>query len=216
MFCGSFLPKADGLCRHCSAELWRWSADDKVTYQHRHGLLVYSLFNWHPNKQEVLSRLLMALKGEHGRDLWRTFAHEFWRRYLVSKLQNDNIIKSWLIIPSPPRSEVADHASLFAMGLVEETGATLLPCLSRKKTGKQSQQKTKNRGQRLRAEIDWSENFSRAYFRSLSSGKKIIFVDDVYTTGGTALAAWKTLGKPKDFAVWTLAQRASLAGRPRI
>lgn len=216
LYCGSLFPKEDGLCPCCSAELWRWSEVDKVTCLNRHAFSVYSLFNWYPNKQEVLSRVLIALKGEQGRDLWRIYAQEFWRRHLGYELQSDKRILPWVIIPSPSRSKVEDHASLFARGLAEETGATLLPCLARKNCGERLQQKSKNRGQRFRIEIDLIENFSRTSFRSLRSSKKVIFVDDVYTTGGTALAAWKTLGKPKNFTVWTLAQRASLAGRPSI
>jgi hypothetical protein len=64
LYCGSLFPKEDGLCPCCSAELWRWSEVDKVTCLNRHAFSVYSLFNWYPNKQEVLSRVLIALKGE--------------------------------------------------------------------------------------------------------------------------------------------------------
>ncbi len=213
LFCGSLVPSSDGLCLHCSAELWRWSGRKEIFFQQRHKLAVYSLFTWYPNRQAVLSTLLTALKGEKCKDLWRTYAEEFWRRYLASNPPSENR-KPWLIVPCPSRSKKEDHAALFAKGLAEASGAAVYFCLATRDKGRS--QKTKSRIERLRAEFDWSENFSRNQFRALCSGKRVIFVDDVFTTGGTALAAWKALGKPKDFTIWTLAQRASLAGRPRI
>ena len=42
----------------------------------------------------------------------------------------------------------------------------------------------------------------------LDAPAEIIFVDDVLTTGGTALAAMSTLGVAKNFTVWALASRA--------
>lgn len=42
------------------------------------------------------------------------------------------------------------------------------------------------------------------------TNEKVIFVDDVVTTGSTALAAWEAIGKPKDFKIWCLGYRPKL------
>jgi len=42
--------------------------------------------------------------------------------------------------------------------------------------------------------------------------KTVVFVDDVITTGSTAMAAYIALGDPENFEVWTLAHRPKLAG----
>lgn len=39
---------------------------------------------------------------------------------------------------------------------------------------------------------------------------RVHFVDDVLTTGSTALAAWQALGHPRHFTVWSLIYRSRL------
>lgn len=43
-------------------------------------------------------------------------------------------------------------------------------------------------------------------------GARIVFVDDLITSGATALAAYRALNSPVDFEVWTIARRPKLAG----
>ncbi|MGZ3743352.1 MAG: ComF family protein [Pseudobdellovibrionaceae bacterium] len=118
--------------------------------------------------------------------------------------------KSFFIIPSPSKTKSPDHAQLFAHALVRKGGGELYNCLLRKDPI--NQQKNKSRRQRQKVTFVWSENFTKQEFIKVSSGKRIIFVDDVVTTGSTARAAWISLGKPRDFAVWALAQRGLSCG----
>lgn len=46
---------------------------------------------------------------------------------------------------------------------------------------------------------------------SIDNSMNFIFIDDVVTTGSTAMAAWYALGKPPLFQIWSLAYRARLA-----
>jgi predicted amidophosphoribosyltransferase len=66
-----------------------------------------------------------------------------------------------------------------------------------------SRQRRRNKKQRREREFRSLENIS-------GERNPWVFVDDVFTTGATALAAWKALDRPEDFQVWTLIYRQSL------
>jgi predicted amidophosphoribosyltransferase len=68
-------------------------------------------------------------------------------------------------------------------------------------------QKLKGRSERKRKSFEFLGN-------SIDKSSNYIFIDDVVATGGTAIAAWYALGKPKFFQIWGLAYRPRLA--PRI
>lgn len=209
LYCGSLERQADGLCGVCSEDLWSWQSETRGLFKNRlqKTLEVCSLFYWVPGQQEVLSRLLHALKGPGGSKLWENYAEEFWRRHLQSYAESH--VPAHLLIPSPAASSERDHAAFFTQGLAALSGAKIYSCLKKPAV---SSQKRKNRAQRLTLALEWSEGFTKADFLRQSASKKVIFVDDVVTTGATALAAWKTLGKPRDFAVWSLAYRGLPCG----
>lgn len=213
LYCGSIFRKADGLCDYCSKSLWEASSETEIHFQQLDGdlkerpLEVVSLFEWIPGQQEVLSRLVMALKGHDRRALWKYYAQCFWQRHLISFPAVDKRI---LLVPSPSRTLRVDHASLFTLGLQEAMGGAICNVLQREPDF--IEQKRKSKEQRLAVRFQWAENFSAAQFRRLSRGHRIVFVDDVVTTGSTAKAAWKALGKPEDFTIWSLAQRSLSCG----
>jgi len=208
LYCGSLRRNSDGLCEICSENLWAWQPKEYGLFHQRiEKLQVSSLFHWVPKKQEVLSRLARALKGEGGESLWQFYGEEFWSRKLLD--HRDSKIRPLLLIPSPAKNNKKDHAAFFTQSLVSASGATAYPCLRRVE---QLSQKEKSRSERFRAKLEWSEDFTQPDFAKISVGKQVIFIDDVVTTGATAKAAWKTLGKPRDFAVWSLAQRGLSCG----
>lgn len=206
LFCGSLFPRPEGLCQICATELWRWSQAEELFWQELEGLEAAALFQWIPGRQEVLSHLILALKGPGAGRLWREFAHIFWRKYQVS---TEVIYKQIVLVPSPSRAG-KDHALLFTEGLAQASGARVLHCLARPKST--TKQKTKNRSARSRATFDWAENFSADRFAEETQNARLIFVDDVVTTGATARAAWIRLGRPDDFMICSLAQRSLSCG----
>jgi predicted amidophosphoribosyltransferase len=207
-FCGSLFPLSEGLCQVCARDLWSWAPDEQLYIQDLEDQEVASLFQWIPGQQQVLSFLILALKGAHGGRAWQYFAEEFWRRYLSTQ---EPFSKRVLLVPSPGQEGRRDHAFLFTEGLAKASGVQICNCLKRDSMAGKAQ-KTKSRQQRARVSFQWAENFSLAEFRARASDMKIVFIDDVVTTGATAKAAWKTLGKPEDFTIWSLAQRSLSCG----
>lgn len=207
LYCGSLFPHSDGLCDSCSKNLWQGTFPDELYHQETSNLSVHSLFEWVPGLQEVLSHLVWALKGTEGKELWLSYAEEFWRRYLISVPEKQP--RKMLFIPSPSKSGEVDHAVLFAEALSAFSASSVCRCLRRSDS---CSQKKKTRAQRLRIQMEWAENYTWTRFKEGSAECRIVFVDDVLTTGATARAAWNALGKPRDFAVWTLAQRGLSCG----
>ncbi len=208
LYCGSLDRGPDGLCAFCSEDLWSWQQrDGRLFHQRIHKLPVEALFKWIPGRQEVLSKLIRAMKGEGGEKLWQHYAEEFLRRHWGDNASQ----KQCLLIPAPSRRGSEDHAFYFAQAF-EAAGVSFefYNCLSRTEVA--GSQKKRTRLQRERTTIAWAENFTQADFNAKCAGKHVIFVDDVVTTGSTVRAAWRTLGRPRDFAAWALAQRALSCG----
>lgn len=118
-----------------------------------------------------------------------------------------------IIIPAPARlNGDKDHAFCLAQALSEETGWSLLNILEFQNIEELAQ---KRKGVHLRTQrtfkVRQSLDTLSVGCRELPDNIKdlhygtIIFIDDVVTTGSTAMAAWKALEKPPRFEVWCMA-----------
>jgi predicted amidophosphoribosyltransferase len=93
--------------------------------------------------------------------------------------------------------------------LSETIGGHCLPLLKRSRP--ELEQKALDRASRQQVTMELADGVSSRRLKQLSrKGWKFVFADDVFTTGATARAAWKALGEPKPFQIWTLSYRASL------
>lgn len=201
--CGSFSATDSQFCRSCFAEFYK-SGD--CLYRREDPLSIFYLFNWIPGESDSLSFLFRHLKGAQKQAAWAFYAKIFWQE-IYWHCMEDFQGKDVLLIPSPSKNQVPDHAETFCQYLSEISGFPFAKALERVDSNEQKTLRKKDRRQdrfRLR------ENFSA----DLLLGKDLIFVDDILTTGGTALAAQRALSvpelgiSPKNFTVWALASRA--------
>lgn len=192
--CGSFVVQRGLLCAFCEAQLLE--ADFcGLELSTEKNLRVLSLFDWAPQQSDTLSRLLLALKGSKKITAWQHWANYFWLQKAPSLSQFKKII----FIPAASTTGKSDHAFHFAMALADICAGEVLNILE--KTTK-AHQRTKNRDQRSGVSI-------RSHVKIAAKSKEVLYilVDDVLTTGSTALSSYEALGRPANFEVWVLAKR---------
>lgn len=113
--------------------------------------------------------------------------------FLLMELDN---IEEWVIIPAPSFSnERAYHSLTMAEILSKESGIKVVDTLRKIEAVGQKKLNKKQRA-RLRLNTVSSEQY-----------KKVIFVDDVYTTGSTAKASYWALSRPEEFLCITIFRR---------
>lgn len=170
------------------------------------GTPILSLYRWTEREHEFFRLFAASLKGGGPQPIFEPFAAELLTlRAELRKPIEKTIGRPWLIVPAPGGGHGhRDHAEELAWNIAKLSRATYLPCL--KRVG-QGAQKTKSLAQR------WSaQRLGLRGTAKLSADSLYIFVDDIVTTGSTAAYAYKCLGKPPHFEIWTLFNRPRLRG----
>lgn len=196
--CGSLRTGKTGLCIPCHGAL-----EELLSSSKRAGLK--TLYAWSPGSSDLLSMLVLNLKGRKQARLWDELAERFLQVHFPATGE-----RRLHFVPAPSRDGSVDHAALFAMSLARRTGGVYLPCL--RKSASRTQRGS-GRGERFLLEIELDEKNTLP----LGDWAEIqwIFVDDIVTTGSTAQAAKRALGSPPHFEVWVLAERGLSCGASR-
>jgi predicted amidophosphoribosyltransferase len=224
---GSFVRSEKLLCKKCF-ELCEREISTTSFYRSNGigGVRGYSLWDWVPGKSDALSSLLLSLKGGRQKQAFKYYA----QRLLHKRISLAPPPKGKTVfIPAPSTKSVQtikstkktgaqkqffkDHARSLAESLVELTGEDFLDAFQKQSIG---HQRDLGRSQRLKIGLGFNENFSKEEILRMAKDKKVVFVDDVVTTGATAIAAKELLLNFKSFEVWALAQREPCTPRATL
>lgn len=194
--CRSCAVPIDLYCEHCWSQVFAHTYADATPACEESTFRVFSLFEW---RNDRIGEVIYALKGGVRASAFDRLAGEF-----SVRRSSAGFVGPGVIVPSPPRpGQRLDHAVVWASALARLWGFPLENALSRMSN---DQQKLLSVSERSRKELDLLKNRKGL----VNDGERIIFADDVYTTGATARAAYEALGRPSKFEVWTVACRPRL------
>jgi predicted amidophosphoribosyltransferase len=196
--CSSWSGDINVFCSSCWRDYFVESDPFRRNLYHDFPHPIFSLFVWKQDASAV-GHLIRSLKGDWGERTWKVLALQFAKKYCASEKP---IGPNTVFVPAPPQHvDQQDHAYLWARALSEVFQAPLSTVLTRSSLGPQKRMGLTER---------WHSVMGTKPEEAVDLSKSYIFVDDLITTGATALAAWKALGKPASFQVWTLASRPKI------
>lgn len=198
--CGCFSVRPLGLCEFCENKYLRPFLGWRKVLVGSNPLNVYSLLTWPPGQSDVFSKWVLSLKNSSPYK-WKNLA-QLW---LQNSCEKVSLSPTSILIPCPSRKVGRDHALRWTQAMSQATGIAYSQRLRYSAQAVSSQRSSSfYERKKIRFEIIAQES-------PLETSKKIVFMDDIVTTGATANAAWMALGQPKDFEVWCLVYRNSLS-----
>jgi len=199
--CGSFRTQRSQFCTFCETALWERSFFPRsfCLSSGKTSILVRSLFLWEKDQNRALSVLIDHLKGGGP-----SAAYDFFGHLLAHEVSKNLEAKDDpILIPVPSRyPKKKDHAWCLAEAISQKSGIPMRTPLTRDMSA--PRQKTLGRKQRTALRIQSDEKFT--------ASRCVILVDDVVTTGSTAMASFKALGSPPRSRLLTIAYRSLVAG----
>jgi predicted amidophosphoribosyltransferase len=198
--CGRFSKSSSSFCGDCETALTVFCVHGPESiFLEGKTVQINSLFHWIEDESRPISKLVMSIKG--GQSLFPT---QYWAEKMAIQWALGKTVsqaEQWVVV-APPRHQRAklDHGYWLAKGVSRALGLPMFDALENKAS---SRQKEVNKSQRMQAHVVCHEK--------ISQDMSVLFVDDVMTTGATAIQSYKALQRPSHFEILTLARR-DLAG----
>lgn len=199
--CGHIITHKNALlCDYCyEVVLQKKSLKKEIINFETVAIPAFSLFNWIPDECNALSALTLSLKGKSSQKIWQEYA----KLFLSMRRSQESLPANFIIVPCPNPEINQDHAWGFATALSELTGRPVVNLL---KKGTAAHFRGTARAERLlhiNNRLLLSENITLDEYQN----KKIVFVDDIITTGTTVKSAYTQLKLAQSFEAWSLVRR---------
>lgn len=202
--CGANVGIEQTLCRYCLRTI---DAQSRSGWNSNYNFKTLSLYEWNDSSRRVVIPTIRKLKGSYNLRLYWWFAERLAQKRFQLFEEKDIWKKNIFFVPAPPRVlNKKDHAWCLANALMRTIGGHLLDVLVRLKTDQQKKNTLPARWSDLNKRMSQKQGFNV----SGHDEDLFIFIDDLVTTGATAMAAHMTLGCPKNYEVWTIFNRPSL------
>ena len=207
--CQSSLPPIDFLCEDC------WNHFDRIRNrgdwlaQPGYPFPVYSLLSWTDENDAFVRPFIYGLKRG-----WAVAALEKLTQLLVFERRWGRENSSPLFVHPESSNGKPDHSRLLGLVLGHQWGSSAFALEWEQEGPRSNRMSQKRLNVSGRAERRFAEVFSEVRYAEMTSTR--VFVDDVITSGATAVAAHLALGHPERFEVWALVCRPKLATLKRF
>lgn len=191
--CGSFFVESHLFCDTCFEN----EIEKRITFKKRQDH--FYLFDWKPGESDLISGLVYQLKSDQC-----IKALEFYACQLAQFLDNDFD----LIVPLPGSKKSSVHSQILARQISKYLG---VPCLDILKKASHSQaQKEKTAAEREQTAIELKTSFPHEQFTKSNKAKlKVLYVDDILTTGHTYRSSRQALNLNESAWIATVFYRPS-------
>lgn len=151
------------------------------------------LIDWDEENNRWIQSIVQSLKGNYNSPLFQVIAKEFLFRFQ----QIPSMFKDFpfCFVPCPSKNLEKDHSFYLAQSFSKLTSLPMVECLKHPK--KATTQKQKLKHSRIQKKLIRLDN-------KIPSHHSIVFVDDILTTGATAIAAKSALKSKCIFSTWSI------------
>ena len=185
LYCGSFFVCDHLFCEKC----YKIFFSDLTLIENKHVPFEHHfLINWSPGQSDLVSEMVYRLKSDRGARAWAHYASII-TQSLADRLDLETFDA---LLPLPGSKSSSVHAWLLAKNIGQELALPVLNVLT--KSPSTRAQKTKSASERAFIGSDSQLLLDEQFTREELSNLKLIYVDDILTTGQTFKRAAEAVG----------------------